>query len=40
VKESTINLNKVFMPYQQAAIITKPGKGSFNFPSVAFLKVE
>jgi hypothetical protein len=34
VKEGSIHINFSLMPYQQAAIITKPSEGSFNFPTL------
>ena len=35
MKENPIHINSSLMPYQQAAIITKPSKGSLNFPTLA-----
>lgn len=35
MKEGPIHINSSFMPYQQAAIITKPSEGSFDFPTFA-----
>ena len=35
MKEGAIHINSSFMAHQQAAIITKPGKGTFNYPPFA-----
>jgi hypothetical protein len=35
LKKGTIHINSSLMPYKQAAIITQPSEGSFNFPTLS-----